>query len=636
MRLYPIFVLAVASCLQLAARCDPGLAVRIQQGGARDFLKLPQPSLHVPAGQAPSLFLKPGPFEAELSGWISVDLRAQYTFTAEFRGELKMILNGIEILSANSDLEDSHASRAVRLNKGTNAFRVHYSSPIAGDATLRFFWRSKSHAVAVPIPPGALTHDASAEFDRAVARSDGAFLVRQYRCTECHRSRLPARRDAPAFDGIGSRLNPAWVRNWLSNPASHAHARMPKMFHGPNAARHSEAVAAFLSLSTASAPAADFDRTESRRASGAALFSDLRCGSCHSAPGHAPIADRISLNHIAEKFLPAALPEYLQLPHAHYPANPMPNFKLTQSEAEALAAFLLHELPPAEPVARVADLAPAGKELIQTSGCLNCHALDLPNQFRAPSLEDLMRASSQNGCLDPDSERSPRFNFAPGEAAAIKAFLAAKNSTAIEHTVPNQTATHLLDTLRCAQCHEDSGLPSPATLGGKLNSDWSAQFIAGTVPYKPRPWLKERMPSFPAQARDLATGLAALHGYPAAAPPPPAPQPDLTSVGEKLISAHGVFSCVACHALGTSSLAQIVESPGVNFAYSSERLRPSFFQRWVMNPVALDANTKMPVYFDAEARSQLTDYFDGDAHKQIDAMWQYLSAMHHKPSMPKE
>jgi hypothetical protein len=143
------------------------------------------------------------------------------------------------------------------------------------------------------------------------------------------------------------------------------------------------------------------------------------------------------------------------------------------------------------------------------------------------------------------------------------------------------------------------------------------------------------MPSFPAYAETLASGLAAIHGYPSSTVDSPA-KTDLVPTGAKLISSTGGFSCVACHAVGSSSLAQVVESPGVNLAYSGERLLPSFFHRWLMNPIAIDPSTKMPAYFDAEARSQLTEFFDGDAHKQIEAMWQYLKMTNDQARMTKE
>jgi hypothetical protein len=79
---------------------------------------------------------------------------------------------------------------------------------------------------------------------------------------------------------------------------------------------------------------------------------------------------------------------------------------------------------------------------------------------------------------------------------------------------------------------------------------------------------------------------------------------------------------------------QVVESPGVNLAYSGERLLKPFFHRWVMNPQAIDPATKMPGYFDAQGRSQLTEILDGDGARQIEAIWQYVRLGTNMPAPP--
>ena len=84
---------------------------------------------------------------------------------------------------------------------------------------------------------------------------------------------------------------------------------------------------------------------------------------------------------------------------------------------------------------------------------------------------------------------------------------------------------------------------------------------------------------------------------------------------------------MACHAVGSSEVQLVVESPGVNLAYSGDRLLPAYFHRWLMNPIAIEPGTKMPAYFDAEGRSQLTEFFDGNAHTQINAIWDYIRSL---------
>jgi hypothetical protein len=67
-----------------------------------------------------------------------------------------------------------------------------------------------------------------------------------------------------------------------------------------------------------------------------------------------------------------------------------------------------------------------------------------------------------------------------------------------------------------------------------------------------------------------------------------------------------------------------VRSEGPNLAYSADRLLPDYFRRWVRNPLAIDPQTKMPVYFDEEGKSPLTEILGGDGDKQLAAIWEYL------------
>lgn len=229
------------------------------------------------------------------------------------------------------------------------------------------------------------------------------------------------------------------------------------------------------------------------------------------------------------------------------------------------------------------------------------------------------------GCLEVNPATAPQYDLTRTQRADLIAFLASGNHSTV--LPPADYTTRAIQFLRCDRCHSDNNLPSPQALGGKLKPEWSASFIGGVNEVKPRPWLNARMPAFKAYATNIAIGLAALHGYARETSADGAVDAQLVKVGERLISANGGFACVACHAVGSNSLQVVVESPGVNLAYSGERLLPDYFRRWLMNPIVIDPGTKMPAYFDAEGRSQLTEFFDGDAQKQIDAMWHYIRSL---------
>jgi hypothetical protein len=68
----------------------------------------------------------------------------------------------------------------------------------------------------------------------------------------------------------------------------------------------------------------------------------------------------------------------------------------------------------------------------------------------------------------------------------------------------------------------------------------------------------------------------------------------------------------------------VFDSEGINLAWSTERLLEPYYRRWVRNPLSIDPQTKMPVYFDEEGRSPLTEILDGAGEKQLTAMWHYL------------
>ena len=617
--------LLLLSVFSLCAELSPGLALKFEQDGHADRLVVPYPSLNVAPNEKPALFLKPGPFTAEFSGFISIDLRAQHTFTAQVIGSIDLQVNGKEVLKAESQTEAAFTSKPIRLNKGTNALVVRYSAPTNGTSILRLLWSSRNSAVPIPIAASALSHTPDSDLARSLSIHNGAFLFEQYQCARCHApSQLNnSMWDAPAFDGIGSRLRSEWITEKILNPSGERSSRMPALLHANNRREQADSIAAFLATLTSESQA--LNASPASHEAGATLINELHCRSCHTMPGEPASTDRISLKHVSKKFFPDALVAYLRDPQARFPGNPMPDFKLSATEAASIAAFLL----PGTYVEKstVSGDAVAGKALVQKSGCLNCHALDLPNQFTAPTLSEPFASVAPRGCLSTNSITAPRFAFSETDRTDLHAFISSAKTAPSRGIPTSEFAVQATTAFQCSQCHADAGLPAPLSLGGKLNPDWSARLMGGELSEKPRPWLKARMPAFPAYATNIAMGLTKLHGFSAARSPAPDPNLDLISIGEKLISANGGFSCVACHAVGSNNLQLVVESPGVNLAYSADRLLPDYFHRWLMNPLAIDPSTKMPAYFDAEGRSQLHEFFDGDAAKQIEAMWQYIHSL---------
>ena len=626
---------------QDAVKAEPGLIMTCTSGTTVDLQVSDGPALYVPAGQPATPFVAPGKFTTTWDGFINVDLRDSYVFVAELNGSLKLEINSNVVFEAASEGKATEPSKRVRLGKGANTFKLTYNSPDKGDAFIRFFW-TPPELGPEPIPTSSLTHAVgSAELAKSMQLRRGRELFVELRCAKCHKSEdatLPdLAMDAPSFEGIGSRRHAGWMTGWILDPhKQRASSHMPKLLHGASAQEDASAIASFLASlqGDAGGIAAKPDLAQA----GKSLAEKLHCVACHNLPGaKEQDAKKVSLEHVNFKFPPDALVAFLKSPGAHYAWTRMPDFKLKDDEAQKLAAFLSSGAPMAKQVAASTDAAviAKGKQLVQNSGCLNCHSLKLDNMSNATSLASLAGAKWNAGCLaDSASGKSPEYALTAEDRAALRAF-GSSDRASLKRPVPADFAQRFTKSMNCTECHgKFEGFPPFQVLGGKLKPEWTQAFIAGEVKYKPRTWLESRMPVFPKYAEGLAQGLAMLNGLPPKTPAEPPINEEAAKAGHAMISTDGGFSCIACHAVRNFGATQVFEAAGINLGWSAERLQPSFYTRWVNNPLRIDPQTKMPVYF-SQGQSPLSDYFNGDAKQQIDALWQYIRQGDKMP-LPKE
>lgn len=616
-----------------------GLVLRIEGAGQVDQLVVSNVCLHVPAGGLASPFVPPGAFRAEWSGAIDAELRGDFRFLVLGSGTLKLEINGVPVFPPDTPLDENSDrwSGSVRLRKGPNLLKASLEGSSVRGAGARLFWQGRS------IPPGPIPDTvlgASGEAGEgleamaAAGRGRAAFL--DFRCGRCHASADGAAMpeltaEGPTFVGLGDRRNFAWLARWIEDPKSmRPEATMPRLVHGPGARVEARAIAAWLASLKGAAVVPEALR--GHPGAGRALFGSLLCDACHASPEGPPQAGKVSLAGIAGKFVAPALAPFLRRPAEHYPRTPMPDFQLGETEAANLAAWLLSATPATIP-AEVPSTDPAtlerGRRLAEDRGCLACHAGPGTNRLAAPSLAQMTPKRWTRGCVG-DAEavgtpgRAPRYDFGTGTLGDFRA-LAARDRESVTRRVPSDSAGRWLERLRCAGCHEGrEGIPRIESIGEKLRPEWMTRLLSGKESPKARPWLQARMPAFPAYADELAEGLANIRGRSAVSPPAPAPDVAAAAVGRRMVSASGGFSCVTCHAVGSASATAVFEAPGVNFARVSSRLLPDYFARWVRNPQAIEPGTKMPLYFDEEGNSALTDYFGGDGPKTIHALWEYL------------
>lgn len=624
-------------------------------------------ALCVPSGTAPSVLTPPGPFRATFEGDLNQRLRSYVNFLAHGRGKLTLNINGAQVLSVAGEDFSATLSPQVRLNKGKNQLVAVYESPESGDASLRLFWSSRTWQPE-PVPPMVFTHaEPAGGVAESIRMRQGRFLLAEFRCTKCHaapelanaKNAMPElAMDAPSLADAGARFNRDWLAAWISNPkALRPDAHMPRLFAADADPRPGHIAAFLTSLGKpfAAAPQADANR-------GGRIFANLDCIACHTTAPSTETHGRVPLSSIAAKYTPAALRQYLLNPQLHYGWNPMPNFHLSQEEAEDLSAFLLSE---GTGKLRESRGDPAkGKQLIASAKCLNCHRLgDQNTTASAPPLSALSSGRANRGCLasDPDARGiAPDFALSTEQRTALLSFLGTDRGSLARDCAP-EFADRQFTAMRCIACHARDGNESllvqdfdaeaqalhqaypnaqPAAeglwaadqrppmltyAGEKLRPEWTAQFIAGRLPYKPRYYLRARMPSFSARADLLAEGLAEEHGCGPALPPVPKPDPNLSEIGRKLCGKqpNQGFSCVQCHAVADAPPFAAFEAPSVNFRYAAERLRDDYYLRWMHDPLRIDPTTKMPRFDDAQGKTSLPT-LDGDSHRQFEAIWQYL------------
>ena len=635
--LFAAAIVALSSfvCSGHAQTKSAGLSLAFSDANkASDVTTVPNVSLYVSAGQSPTPFLPGGKFTAVFSGLVTVDLRGDYAFDADLNGELKLEINGQTILDVSGTGGSIEASKPVRLGKGgTNTITATFTSPAQGDAFIRLRWKPRD-SFFQPIPNTALNHALSADEEKASALRLGRTLFIEHRCAACHTTDKSDKsipdlvKDAPSFENIGARRNYDWMARWIQDPkALRPTAHMPKIFSGDNAKENASAVASYLvSLKSADAPTT---ANAGKAAAGKKLFDTLHCVACHNAPDGSEVdPKKLSLKQVVAKFAPGSITEFLKDPSAHYAWIQMPRFKLSDEQRADLAAYLIASADKANETAAPTEKAilDKGKQLVETSGCLNCHGLKTENKFAAKSLANL--TDWKKGCLAEKPEagsKAPQFEFSAEQREALRSF-AATDRMSLQRHVLTDFAERYSSSLNCRNCHGSlEGVPRFDVLGGKLKPEWSAKFIAGDVSYKPRPWLESQMPAFPHFAQDLAKGMALLSGYPAQTPAESDADKETVQTGHNLVSnpPHG-FACISCHSVGSFGATQVFEAPGINLARTGERLLPQYFKRWLRNPPLIDPQTKMPVYFDEEGKSPYTEVYGGDGEKQIAAIWQYI------------
>lgn len=387
---------------------------------------------------------------------------------------------------------------------------------------------------------------------------------------------------------------------------------------------------------------------------------------------------------LAEKYSLRSLSLFLLDPHAVRAGQRMPNLKLEVVEAADLAAYLMRRrgsdiVPVGDFSTRAADvriddaIVAQGRRWFHELGCAHCHesGTEPPESLQvgrvAPPPLKMLRAAAERGCLvEMNGRRGARDRHGrstPGvpryalDGAQREAIVAALASLDAEREPAEQLLVSLLQQ-NCLACHqrgdmggvprdravhfetighEDLGdegrLPPPLTgVEHKLQPDWLTRVLRGNGDI--RPHLVARMPKYQGgTAKRLVDSFASV----AAASPrsstsmpagwPEKADPRQLDAGRQLVDT----ACVQCHRFRGESLPGVI---GIDLAGVDQRVEPAWFHDFVFDPGSLKHRTRMPTFF-PDGKSQNAELLEGDPHRQIAAMWGYLSDLSGQPLPPQ-
>lgn len=189
----------------------------------------------------------------------------------------------------------------------------------------------------------------------------GRLLLGELNCTSCHRgganvdSRV-LRKPAPILDGVGSRVNPAYLRRFLASPhAVKPGTTMPDLLAATPEAERQEQVEALVQFLAATGKVSHKPVDRKLASAGNALFHKVGCVACHGArTAQAPVlATSIPLGQLSEKYSIPGLTTFLQDPLKVRPGGRMPGLNLSGDEARNVAHYLLEDLQPPEQAANL-------------------------------------------------------------------------------------------------------------------------------------------------------------------------------------------------------------------------------------------------------------------------------------------
>ncbi len=510
----------------------------------------------------------------------------------------------------------------------------------------------------------------------------GEVLLGELNCVACHEASPKVRerlspKAGPVLGDVARRVRPEFLREWLLGPARvKPGTTAPDLLHGRPETERQRAAEDLTHFLVSLAPGGLPNEVPANRVAfeqGRVLYHRVGCVACHApfeaaeelfagssdpedaAPGAAIVeqlaATSVPLGALASKYTRASLERFLRDPLSARPAGRMPSLNLTPNEARAIATYLIgREAPPRAAPARFtvdSRKARAGRDWFQQLGCAACHALGRGNpelvvRPSAPALADLS-AEGGRGCLAENPPSGvPRFYLRNDQRNALRTALA-RVSELSRPLAPAEVVAHTMTRLNCYACHHRDGVGGPSAerggyftsvvtedlgdegrrpphltgVGEKLRPEWLGQVLTNQAAV--RPYLGTRMPQFGAvQVRPLVAAFGAADWVQRA---PPAPAVGDLEAGRVLVGTNGL-ACITCHRFGPHPG---LNSSALDLTWMPWRLQRTWFHRYLLEPTELRPGTRMPTFW-PDGEAMLKTVLEGDTSRQIESLWEYLSA----------
>lgn len=216
--------------------------------------------------------------------------------------------------------------------------------------------------------------------DTALFFMKGKDLVSASNCFACHKveGQPVTPRNGPPLLQAASKLNPAWMVNWVENPRHYLpKSKMPTFPFGKEEAIALTAYVLSSSDSNYGEKKNIVPRPELVKV-GEKLFVTKTCNTCHAIKGvGGPVGP--DLGRIGSKANPTWMFNWIKNPRTYHPTTIMPILGLSDDEALALVSYLQsfkwEQMPAYQVDLNNKQLAEKGKELIKNYGCASCHKI---------------------------------------------------------------------------------------------------------------------------------------------------------------------------------------------------------------------------------------------------------------------